>query len=51
MPKKGDKQNVVNYGSIVKNSIFDKMLDSLNEAKFSEYMRKYVINSQHVFMS
>ena len=50
MLKKGDKQNVINYRSIVNNSIFGKILDSLNAVKFSEYMRKYVINSQHGFM-
>ena len=50
VPKKGDEQNVANYCSIVKNFIFGKMLDFINEARFSEYMRKYAVDSQHGFM-
>ena len=50
VPKKGEKENVVNYRCIVKNSIFGKILDFLDEAKYSKYMRKYVIRSQHGFI-
>ena len=48
VPKKGDEQNVANYCSIVKNFIFGKMLDSINEARFSEYMRKYAVDLSRI---
>lgn len=50
VPKKGDKQNVVNYRSIVKNSIFSKMFDSLVETQLSHYLRRTVNCRQHGFM-
>lgn len=50
VPKKGDKQNIANYRSIIKNSIFGKLFDSLLEKHLSDYIRKIITDKQHGFM-
>lgn len=50
IPKKGDKQNVVNYRSVVKTSIFGKLFDSLIEGQLSKYLRRTIVGEQHGFM-
>ena len=50
VPKKGDKENVINYRSIVKTSIFGKMLESMNEARMPHFLKKHINKNQHGFM-
>ena len=49
VPKKGVKQNIATYRSIVKNSIFGKMLDPMNEVELSTYLKIYIVNKPTQF--
>lgn len=51
VPKKGDKGDVKNYRSIVKNSIFAKMFDALVESQLSCHLKRIITCRQHEFMS